>query len=497
MFLTLREILDSDVFAAGSPTIVAGHEAVDTARVRWVHSSEILEIAPLLSGGELLLSGGQALLALKASAQVSYIDSLVSRKIAALAIETAATGRHLPESLVAAAEAAQLPLIELRDVVPFVEVAEAMNRKIVTSQLGSLQVADELSRALTEQIATSGTQLQPLLHLISTTLLVHARVVDDHGSVVAASGPDPNPDDIFAIAELPVGGVPVAQLELYGGTDAELLTTVLSRVRSIVALAISQRYRPSLAKLAEEELLRTIWSGGGGDRLVELSQAAGISADTPVLVVVLRRGEQAPQPMQKTLRERFAGAVVHLDDTWITALLPMPAEHPNVIREKILQQLRSLAHSTGFTGALGPTATTIRQASKALTEAQATWRLGHSSKWRDEIYDASDFLVERLAEQTLSRSEVNTLIEEALGELIRLEAQHGGELVRTLDVWLSTGCNTTEAARLLFLERQSLHKRLNRIFPALGGDPRGRGKLSGLTLAVKLMRGNARLLEDA
>ena len=68
MSLLLSEILDSGVLAAGAPLVVAGAGAVDTRRVRWVHSSEVLEIAPLLSGGELLLTGGVALLALKAAA---------------------------------------------------------------------------------------------------------------------------------------------------------------------------------------------------------------------------------------------------------------------------------------------------------------------------------------------------------------------------------------------------------------------------------------------
>ena len=69
--------------------------------------------------------------------------------------------------------------------------------------------------------------------------------------------------------------------------------------------------------------------------------------------------------------------------------------------------------------------------------------------------------------------------------------------MRTLDVWITEGCNTAEAARVLFLERQSLHKRLARIFEVLGGDPRGTGRLGALAFAVKLVRGNARLRDGA
>jgi purine catabolism regulator len=138
----------------------------------------------------------------------------------------------------------------------------------------------------------------------------------------------------------------------------------------------------------------------------------------------------------------------------------------------------------------------VRQASFSLAEARTTWRLGRSAKSSDVVYDASDFLVERMAERSLSRGVVDALVDEALGELVRLDQRSGGELVRTLDVWISTGCNATEAAHLLFLERQSLHKRLRRIFQVLGGDPRGRGQLAALALAVRLVRGGAQLRDD-
>lgn len=496
MFVTLREILDSDVLGAASPVVVAGESVIDNTRIRWVHSSEIIEIASLLSGGELLLTGGNALLALKTPAQVEYLRSLVSRKIAALAIETAATGRHIPDELIAEATAAQLPLIELRDVVPFVEVAETINRKIVTEHIGSLQIADELSLLLTDQIASTGTQLQPLLNILSSNLNVRARVSDTHGGLISVSGPEPETGAEPVVTDLPVGGIAVAQLELIGGADREQLETVLSRVKNIVALAISQRQRPSLTKLAEEELMNTITMGGGGDRLVELCQATGVSADLPVVVTLLRRGTRALPTVLKILREHFPRMIIQADDTWLSMLLSLPQQNTVAHREQFVQQLRTLLHGSGVTGAVGPMASTIRSATESLTEAKKTWRLGQSSKWNDEIYDSSDFVIERLAELTMTRAEVENVVDECLGELISIESRYGGELVRTLDVWLSTGCNTAETARQLFVERQSLHKRLNKIFAAIGGDPRGRGKLSSLTIAVKLVRGNAQLRDS-
>ena len=56
--------------------------------IRWVHSSEVLAIAPLLRGGEVLLTGGMALLALGDSERRGCLESLAARDVAALAVET-------------------------------------------------------------------------------------------------------------------------------------------------------------------------------------------------------------------------------------------------------------------------------------------------------------------------------------------------------------------------------------------------------------------------
>jgi purine catabolism regulator len=68
MSMSLREVLATDVLQETEPEVLAGHGALDR-EVRWVHSSEIYEIAPLLSGGELLLTTGLGLAPADAAAR--------------------------------------------------------------------------------------------------------------------------------------------------------------------------------------------------------------------------------------------------------------------------------------------------------------------------------------------------------------------------------------------------------------------------------------------
>jgi purine catabolism regulator len=60
MYPTVADVLTLPVIRQGMATVVAGSAGLDR-RVRWVHIAEIADIAPLLHGGELVLTTGIAL----------------------------------------------------------------------------------------------------------------------------------------------------------------------------------------------------------------------------------------------------------------------------------------------------------------------------------------------------------------------------------------------------------------------------------------------------
>ncbi|WP_334170275.1 PucR family transcriptional regulator [Sinomonas sp.] len=502
MSVPLEEVLTSEALLPGHPVVVAGQDEVPRRSVRWVHSSEVVQIASLLRGGELLLSGGQGFLALRQGAQMDYVRSLAERGVACVAIETV-SGREIPSDVLAAADELGLPLVELRRVVPFVEVAEWVNRRIVSRQVEALQLADGLSQRIAEQMAAGGTALAPLLELTARALGVSAAVVDIRGVVLESSEVDGVDADAPPVSVgLSVGGIDMATLELRvtPGSDRTLIETVAQRIRGVVALALSQRHRPSLARMADDALLRMIIAGGGGDQLFELAEAAGVRADVPLAAALFRSRDtaRAAADAERALRARGTSVRLHADDdALVVALISFGQSGHVAARKELLEGLREAIAGTGTIGALGPTASTVKGASWSLAEARTTLRLGRASKWEHAVYDSSDFVVERFAERELPRQAVDMFIEETLGPLLELERRRGGELVRSLDVWITAGCNTADAARILFLERQSLHKRLARIFDALGGDPRGTGRLGALAFAVKLARGNAQLREGS
>ena len=188
MSIRLQDVLNHPTLAAADPIVRAAARAAARAQLRWIHSSEIIDIAPLLAGGELLLTGGEALALASEERQVNYIRQLAERGVAAVAIETGAALPSLPSSMVAAAEAAGLPLIELRGVVPFVGVMQAINSMLVSDSVSQLRRADEASHAMAVELAHGG-GLDRILAVLAGIIHAEVTLTSIAGATLASASP--------------------------------------------------------------------------------------------------------------------------------------------------------------------------------------------------------------------------------------------------------------------------------------------------------------------
>jgi PucR family transcriptional regulator, purine catabolism regulatory protein len=151
---TVAEILALDPVRNGAPRVLAGAHRLD-APVRWVHVIELAQAAPLLRGGELVLSTG-IVLPDDAAGLSQYVAELASVGVSALAVELGTRyARSLPSALVAAATQHQLPLIAFERETQFIEITEAVHARIIDAQLAELRSADRMHQLFTE-LAVSG-----------------------------------------------------------------------------------------------------------------------------------------------------------------------------------------------------------------------------------------------------------------------------------------------------------------------------------------------------
>lgn len=455
--------------------------------VRWVHSSEVLDIAPLLSGGELLLSGGQALAGVTAERQADYVRDLAARGVAALALETGPALPEVPAAMLEVAEAAGLPVIELRQVVPFVGVMQEINSLLVSESVEHLQRGDQASHAMAAELAHGG-GLDQLLAVLAERTGASARLVSPSGLTLGAAGGTFSSDDdgSVTVVDVPVRGVLAARLEVKmpDGGDAGLARVAGERSVDILGLALLQRMPPGLKELAGIELMRAINSGSQEWQLQQLGPASGFPVDGAVAAVVIR--STSAGHLRPAVDALLRGCVPHSASYANNAeLIALASLGGSATRQVLLEALRALDVPSGSVVAVGPTGRGISEAPWSLAEARRAFDLDTTGRG---VVDADTLAVELLAGESLDPATREGFVQRQLGALVEHDRLKKSELMRTLAVWLDTGCNTAQAARELHLERQSLHHRLQRIFELCGGDPRGSGRLAALHLATRLER---------
>jgi purine catabolism regulator len=510
MPVRLQDVLRHSTLIAADPVVRAAAGLVPDTQLRWIHSSEVLDIAPLLGGGELLLTGGQALALATDERRTGYIRELAERGVAAVAIETGKELPSIPSSMVSAAETAGLPLIELRKVVPFVGVMEAINSMLVSESAAQLQQADQASHAMAVELAHGGS-LDRILAVLAMATGSEVVLTSTAGTTLASAEPAEHADDPEAASsrraardhanviqiEVPVRGIPSARLTLDvpGEADLNLARIAGNRSVDILALALLQRMPPGLKEMAGAALIRAIDSGTHSWRLQQLAPAAGIPVSAQSVAVVVRSSasKQLRTKVEHLLDPAGQHGASYADNAELVALAVLRSENPQDDRQKIVDGLQSLEVPEGTVSAVGPVASGISSAPWSLSEARLTLELaadvdGSSlgASRGTAVLDSQAFAVERLAVHSMDEALRRDFVNQQLAAVLDHDTQRHSQLVETLRVWLDSGCNTAQAARELHVERQSMHQRLQRIFSLCGGDPRGTGRLAALHLATRL-----------
>lgn len=527
MPVPLGEILAHPALAPADPVIHPAGTDVSSKPVRWVHSSEVLDIAPLLRGGELLLCGGITLAGATPEKRGDYVRDLALRGVAALAIETGGVLPEIPPAMLEKALEHGLPVVELRKVVPFVGVMQAINSILVSESVGHLQQADAATRAMAAELA-HGASLDRILGVLAGTTGSDVKLTSPWGVTLGSASSQPAAsqaaDDGGAAAggqehlrgtagektagektitvDIAVRGVLMGRLEVQvpGGADAALAHVAGERAVDILGLALLQHTPPGLHALAGAELMRAVLTGAPEWRLEQLAPGAGFPADSPAVVAAVHAA--SPQKLRGAI-EALLGAqripsAAYLDEAELVVMIGLPCTDTAVERRQVLEHLRGLDGDHDAVISVGPLAGGVAEAAWSLAEARRALEVRQfrrrtaSARRRNYparglvVIDAGDVAVESLALTALDPSARDAFVQRQLRALLEHDVQRQSQLLETLQVWLDSGCNTAQSARELHLERQSMHHRLQRIFELCGGDPRGTGRLAALHLAARL-----------
>lgn len=492
--LTLPQFLALPAVRDAQPEQVVQPADGDRA-VRWVHSSEIYEIGPLLSGGDLLLTTGLGLSGADAGARRHWVRDLAERGIAGVAVELGRSLPGLPPEVLDEARRAALPLVILHRVVPFIRICEEANGVILQADARRMRGVDTVLCAVHEALAAGG---GPAALVACTAEATGAPValVTRSGQVVAAAGlRDQRATD--RLLRRPTAAAPVRVWEvdwgaiLLGGRpedDVPGLELLADRLAAVAAIAVGSAGSGGAgdprAALLGDLLADTV----PGTR--ELLLRAGLADFHPLPSArVLGLAATAPDPRQVIagwVRSAAQHGLELLADRVRGEALGLVAVPPAADRPDPAGWLAGVLPQGAAITTVGP-AVSFAEAGHSLRAAHAALPtatlLGHRTVVTREL--VLPRLLGELDDRLLLR-----LVDDALAPLVGWDAAHGSDLVHTLAVHLRHSGNRSATAQALHVHRQSLYQRLARIEQLLGhpvDDPAAHEHLVVATAAAQLL----------
>jgi purine catabolism regulator len=196
---TVREVLALDAVAEGVPEVIVGDEALD-ARVRWLHVSDIADVARLLDGGELLLSTGSSWPD-DSDELRRFVDELADAGISGLVLELGTHHRVVPPVVAQTARERGLALVALHREVKFVALTEAVHGRIIAGQTDALRARDEVRERFTA-LVLRGSPADFIVYQLAQTLGAPVILENLAHEVVAAEVPLALEEEFFTEWEL-------------------------------------------------------------------------------------------------------------------------------------------------------------------------------------------------------------------------------------------------------------------------------------------------------
>lgn len=497
MLLRLADILANPVFQRTSPEVAAGAGQLDRP-IRWVHSTDVFEVAPLLRGGELLLTTGLGLAGADEARRRRYISELAGAGLGALAFELGWTFTVVPADMVAEAHRAGLPLIVLHKIVPFVEITESLNGAIIDRSIVGLRYADDLAKTLSDALA-HGAGVTELLTQLSRRLSAPAVLTGPDGALIARHAPDDATGESLLASggcsvAVGVDGVPFASLAVGdpGSPQRDIVLTALERVSSVFALELLRSRSEVAARLqAGHELFGRLLAGGSTpDVLGALAVAAGIPSAGPcyLTAVVTKRVPGGAELLRQAAAEAGGQPAVTVAGGEALALIAVPRRSAGAWDDEFAALIADRLTAAAQPGAaVGPVVTELADAAVSLSQARSALAAGSVTPGTGPVALASRLVPERLLLR-LPAAELDGLVAEMLGGLTALPPPRREELLVTLETYLASGGSKTAAAHRLRLQRQSLYQRLARIRALLGRDIDDPRIAAGLGLALRAWR---------
>lgn len=520
--LTISDALQLPILKQA--TVVAGEKGLDN-QIRRVHIVDMPDARyEWAKGGELLLTSGVGLFNAP-ERQKTIISELDEKGLAGLLISVGPYLEKTPDIMVTAANELALPIIELPQTVPFIEVTEALMQQILNRQYALQEEVGKIHRILTKLVLDGGT-LQDVATELS--LILERSVTIESASFEVLAAAQVGKVDAARTRSVETGRTApnVASRLIERGIYQQLLETRRAlRVPTMPDLDMNME-RIVAPIIVSHQIIGYVWIIAGDHALTDLDEQAIEHAATIAALIMFK--ERAVRDVEMTLRGDFFADLLDVSDTAHARLYESAHQFKFDLAQSYQVLVAESLANAGATSALLPrrienqllglySALVVERESRVVIVLQSRRKLtgrsiahelvdalshpaetiligvGRPAEALEDMSESYSQAIEALeVAQSLGRHEgvmhfddlgilhwIRHLPQEVLYQnkyvelihkLAEYDAQHQSDLTLTLETYLTMGSASSETAARLSVHRNTLAYRLQRIEELIGLD---------------------------
>jgi purine catabolism regulator len=473
----------------------AGAKGLDR-EVAWAHVCEMPDPAEWLGAGDLLMTTGMGIPA-DPQDQRRFVERLADAGLSGIAVGDRMYAPEISDEMRAAADDRSLPLLFTAYEVPFSALARAVADANRSEE--HARVLETLRLYETARHASIGAQGAELLARLQGVVGCRLHVVDHLRGIGLLAGADaPAPAVVRTLAEAAAGraepmpavlrldadGEPFLAVAVPASRPATLVVQtdgdpvanlgLLRHVAGLVALELEREIvERERRRAAGAELLAGLVDGRlTGEAAAHVLGERGLGEEPRVIAACRLADDDGLSDLHVRLEDR---AIAHLPlrrAPWLLLLLADDEAAIAALRAELPDRA-----PIGLSGPLGR----LTRAGDAVREAAWATRAAASAQASVVRYG------DRAPSLFLPRglSEAREAVEEVLGPLLRYDAAHDAELVRSLRLFLEFNRSWKDAAAALYIHKQTLVYRLRRVEELTGRRLSDTSAVADLWLALK------------
>lgn len=501
--MTIEKILERKHFV--SAKVVAGQKGLKTP-VKWIHVFEMIEVRGNLKGGELVLCTGfgwkdnEKLL-------LDLLEQLIEKKVAGICIELKSFIKDIPKEAIDFANQNNFPIITFEEEVSFVEITQDIHADLINKQYEFITNLEDYTQRLNKRLLLIDNYFEILKNLQQYVNVQLVYITNDHKVVTIPALRDKEREQMLSYINNPSNAhsnllikQPVQVFErefsniyLISKTHpfGEFESLLVDRTATALAQYLMRELYTKVKKKAKETEWLTGWLQG--DHSIEeiKDQLAAYKIDQSVkggvvLTVKLKMVDNYSidpditylNMLVHNIFDQYGYVVFPRQSRQLLTFILLNKKDEDDWKKRVLKGIERLekismlndSRIDSFQIAGGKYVRSLDLLHESFKTAQETIAIQEKLPSNEQKFFYEDMHMYRLISLVHKHSNLNGIVQEYLEPIIKYDEKHKTQLLETLKVYLACHGSKKETANRVFVVRQTLYHRLEKLEKLLGED---------------------------